>query len=163
MEFLVSPVWWGLVAGASLVFAIWFRFGATKKSGNIHQIGRLGYFALIAYAFMVNGWPGGVGICLVSGVIGQLLPLLVAPLWIKPVADAPTHRLSDIGPVEPLGRRAVLRDMIQNGVSRAKVRALLQQGRLVAYEDPKSGTISLIRPEDMAVVQSLESRDDDQD
>lgn len=163
MEFLASPLWWGLVAGASLVFAVWFRFGAPKKSGNIHQIGRLGYFALVAYAFMVNGWQGGVAICLVSGVIGQLMPVFVAPLWIKPVADAPTRRLSDIRSVEPMGRRAILSDMIQNGISRDKVRALLQQGRLVAYEDPKSGTISLIRPEDMAAFQSLDTGDDDQE
>ena len=161
MEFLASPVWWALVAGASLVFAIWFRFGARKKSGNIHQIGRLGYFALITYAFMVHGWPGGVAICLVSGLIGQLLPVFVAPLWVKPVADAPTHTLSDIRPIEPLGRLAILRDIMENGISRGKVKALIQQGRLVAYEDPKDGTISLIRPEDLAVVQSLQNRDDD--
>ena len=78
------------------------------------------------------------------------------------MADAPTHRLSDVRPVEPLGRLAILRDIVENGISRGKVRALVQQGRLVAYEDPKDGTISLIRPEDLAVVQSLQPRDDDE-
>ncbi len=162
MEFLASPVWWGLAAGASLVFAIWFRFGARPKGGNLRQIGRLGYFTLVVFAFLINDWQGGVAICLVSGVVGQLMPAFLAPLWIKPVAESPTHTLSELRPVEPMGRRAILRDMIQNGISRGKVRALLQQGRLVAYEDPKDGTISLMRPEDLAVVQSLQPHDDEE-
>ena len=76
MEFIASPVWWGLVgpvAGASLIFVLWFRFGASRKSGNMHQIGCLGYFALVTYAFLANDWSGGVAICLVSGLIGQFV------------------------------------------------------------------------------------------
>ena len=163
MEFLASPVWWGLVAVASIVFSIWFRWGARKKSSNTHQIGRLSYFGLVAVAFYIGDWPGGVAICILSGVIGQFLPPVLGSFWIKPLSETPTRTLSPSRPVEPLGRRAILRDMIQNGVSRGKVRALLQQGRLVAYEDPHDGTISLIRPEDLAVVESLQSQDDEQD
>lgn len=163
MEFLASPVWWGLLAAASIVFAIWFRFGARKKSGNVHQIGRLSYFSLVAVAFLFNDWPGGVAICIASGVIGQLLPVAFGSLWIKPVSERPTRTVSIPSPVEPLGRRAILRDMIQYGISREKVRALIQQGRLVAYEDPNDGLISLVRPEDLAAIQSLHSRDDEQD
>ena len=160
MEFLASPVWWGLVVAASIVFALWFRWGARPKGGNVQQLGRIGYFSLAALAFMFNDWPGGVAICIVSGVVGQFLPGVVNQLWIKPVSELPTRTLSTPRPVEPLGRRAILRDMIQNGVSRGKVRILLQQGKLVAYEDPNTGLISLIRPEDLAAVQSLRSRDD---
>lgn len=161
MEFLASPAWWGLTAGASLVFSIWFRWGSRPKGGNLHQIGRLGYFTLVAFAFLINDWPGGIGICIASGIIGQLFPAFFGQLWIKPVAEAPTHRLSETRPVEPLGRRAILKDIIQNGISRGKVKSLVQQGRLVAYEDPNDGTISLIRPEDLAMVESLQPRDDD--
>lgn len=162
MEFLASPIWWGLLAAASIVFAIWFRFGARKKSGNVHQIGRLGYFSLVAVAFLFNDWPGGVAICIASGVIGQFLPVAFGSLWIKPVSETPTRTVSTPRPVEPLGRRAILRDMIQYGISRGKVRALIQQGRLVAYEGPNDGLISLVRPEDLAAIQSLQSGDDEQ-
>ena len=62
------------MAGASLIFALWFRFGASRKSGNTHQIGRLAYFALVTYAFMANDWTGGVAICLVSGGLVNLCP-----------------------------------------------------------------------------------------
>ena len=51
--------------------------------------------------------------------------------------------------------------MIENGISRKNVRALIQRGKLVAYEDPNDGTISLIRPEDLALAQSLQPPDDD--
>ena len=162
MGFLASPVCWGLVAVASLVFAVWFRWGARAKGGKVQQIGRLSYFSLVALAFLFSGWPGGVAICIVSGVFGQFLPAALGPLWVKPVSESPTRTLSIHRPVEPLGRRVILRDMIRNGVSRGKVRALIQQGRLVAYEDPNDGRISLIRPEDLAAVQSLRSRDDEQ-
>lgn len=150
------------MAAASFVYAIWFRWGASKKSGNLHQIGRLGYFGLIAVAFYLNDWPGGVAICIASGVIGQFAPALIKPLWVKPVSETPKSTLTPRSPVEPMGRRAVLRDMIQNGISREKVRSLIQQGKLVAYEDPKDGRISLVRPEDLASVQSLQSGDDEQ-
>ena len=162
MEFLASPIWWGLVAAASIVFALWFRWGASAKSGNVLQIGRIGYFGLVALAFLFNDWPGGLAICLVSGLVGQLMPAALRPLWIKPVSETPTRGISIPRPVEPLGRRALLRDMIQNGISRGKVRALIQQGSLVAYEDPNDGHISLVRPEDLAAVQSLTSGDDEQ-
>ena len=79
------------------------------------------------------------------------------------MSETPKHTLSTPRPVEPLGRRAILRDMIQYGISRGKVRALIQQGRLVAYEDPNDGLISLVRPEDLAAIQSLQSRDEEQD
>ena len=60
MEFLASPVWWGLVAAASFVFAIWFRWGARQKGGIVLQIGRLGYCALVALGFVIHGYTGGV-------------------------------------------------------------------------------------------------------
>ena len=161
MEFLASPVWWVLVAGASLVYAIWFRWGARAKGGNLQQIGRLGYFGLVAVAFYINDWPGGVAICIVSGVAGQFLPVAFGSLWIKPVSEAPRRTLSTPRPVEPLGRLAILSEMIQYGISRDKVRALIQRGRLVAYEDPNDGRISLVRPEDLAVIQNLQSSDDE--
>ena len=48
-----------------------------------------------------------------------------------------------------MGRTAILRDMAQNGISRTKVRQLIYHGRLLAFEDPKDGKISLVRPEDL--------------
>ena len=102
MEFLGSQVWWGLVAGASFIFALWFRFGASRKSGNTHQIGRLAYFALVTYAFMANDWTGGVAICLVSSVIGQFVPPLLNRMWVRPLAEAQTHTSASVRSVEPL-------------------------------------------------------------
>ena len=159
MAFLAEPIWWLLLLGASIVYAIWFRWGTRGKGGNLQQIGRIGYFALVATAFLFNGWPGGVAICIASGVVGQLLPFVVTSVFTKPVAEPGTRIVSIPRPVEPLGRRAVLQDMIRYGISRPKVRALLRQGRLIAYEDPEAGTISLVRPEDAAAVQSARGED----
>ena len=90
------------MAGASFVFALWFRFGASRKSGNTHQIGRLAYFALVTYAFMANDWTGGVAICLVSSVIGQFVPPLLNRMWVRPLAEAQTHTSASVRSVEPL-------------------------------------------------------------
>ena len=60
----------------------------------MHQIGRLGYFALVTYAFVANEWSGGLAICLVSGLIGQFVPPVLTKMWVKPLAEAPTHFFS---------------------------------------------------------------------
>jgi hypothetical protein len=48
-----------------------------------------------------------------------------------------------------MGRPAILRDMVQNGISKAKVWRLIYHGKLMAFEDPQSGKISLLRPQDL--------------
>ena len=162
MEFLASPVWWGLVAAASFVFAIWFRWGARQKGGIVLQIGRLGYFALVALGFVIHDYTGGVALLIASGIVGQIFPIFLRSLWIQPVSEAPRRPLSAPRSVEPLGRRAILRDILQYGISRGKVKALLQQGSLVAYENPNDGRISLVRPEDLAAIQNPQSGHEEQ-
>jgi len=73
----------------------------------MHQIGRLGYFALVTYAlvtyaFMANDWTGGVANCLVSGLIGQFVPPVLNRMWVKPLAEAQTHTSASVRSVEPL-------------------------------------------------------------
>ena len=100
MEFLASPGWWALLAGASFVFAIWIRWGARAK-GGLKKIGQIGYIILVALAFVIHGYPGGVALLIASGMVGQVFPIFLRSLWIQPVSEAPRRPLSAPVPWNP--------------------------------------------------------------
>ena len=50
-----------------------------------------------------------------------------------------------------------------SGISREKVWGLIRQGSLIAYEDPRDHTISLVRPEDLDALRELRPEDTEQD
>jgi len=58
-----------------------------------------------------------------------------------------------------LGQLADLRSMIYSGLGRAKVWRLIQQGRLVAYEDPEDGRVTLVRREDADALHQARSEE----
>jgi hypothetical protein len=53
--------------------------------------------------------------------------------------------------------------MILGGLGRAKVWRLIQQGRLVAYEDPKDGRVTLVRREDADALRQAGSEEQRED
>lgn len=118
--------------------------------GPVKKIGRGVFIAAVVLAFLWTGWPVGVVLCLASGLAGLLGPFVVASRMNRSTPAASQVTVQRLTPVlPPLGRSAILRDMAQNGISRTKVRRLIYHGRLLAFEDPKDGKVSLVRPEDM--------------
>jgi hypothetical protein len=118
---------------------------------------RTGFVSLAAVAFMLTGWRGGLGVCVGGALVGYLVPAIIARSLVRPVVAVPSKSASRVQTEQLLlGRRALVRDMIFNGISRQKVWRLVQQGRLAAYEDPKDGRISLVRPEDLDALQGAE-------
>ena len=83
---------------------------------------------------------------------------MVSPVSATPTRPVPRTRVSS-----PLGRRAILQEMMTSGISREKVWGLIRQGSLIAYEDPRDHTISLVRPEDLDALRELRPEDTEQD
>ena len=163
MEFLSQPIWWILLAGASVFFAAYTRMGRQGSKTSVGMITRTGFVALVAVGFIATGWQGGLALSIVGGVLGLLMPHFVLKLWVRPVsATAPRPRPVP-RPSGPLGRRAILTDMFTSGISRDKVWGLIHQGKLIAFEDPRDGHISLVRPEDAAALRENESDDKERD
>lgn len=155
MGFWPDWVWWLTLGIAVISFGMSSRPG-TVVAAPVKTIGRAVFILVVALAFIRTGWPGGLAVCLGGGLGGLLLPVLASPILIKPTPAAsrearkagnPAQRLNPVPP--SMGRLAVLRDMAQNGISRAKVRQMIYHGRLLAFEDPQDGKVTLIRPEDL--------------
>lgn len=153
MYFLLDWAWW-----VALVIAA-VSFGASSRPGivisaAVRTIGRAVFILVVTLIFIRTGWPGGLAVCLGGGLAGLILPALIGSAMDKSVPAVPqaitregSQRPDPVRP--PMGRFAVLRDMAQNGISRSKVRRLIYHGRLLAFEDPEDGKISLVRPQDM--------------
>lgn len=160
MGFFSDPIWWALTVGASTLFALHSAMGLQGPKNPIKNLFRTGFVTLVVLAFMFNGWQSGLGIGVGSALMGYLVPAIIGRVLVrqvlavpaKPAAPLQTEQLS-------LGRRALVRDMILNGVSRQKVWRLVQQGRLTAYEDTKDGRITLARPEDLEALQGVQQRE----
>ena len=137
--------------------------GAQGAGSPFKNLIRTGFVSLAAVSFMLTGWRGGLGACLGGALVGYLVTVIFRRTLIKPVVAVPSKSASQVQTEQLLlGRRALVRDMVLNGISRQKVWRLVQQGRLAAYEDPKNGRISLVRPEDLDALQETEqgSRDE---
>ena len=137
--------------------------GAQGAGSPFKNLIRTGFVSLAAASFMLTGWRGGLGACLGGALVGYLVTVIFRRTLIKPVVAVPSKSASQVQTEQLLlGRRALVRDMVLNGISRQKVWRLVQQGRLAAYEDPKNGRISLVRPEDLDALQKTEqgSRDE---
>ena len=169
MAFWLDWLWWVLLAAAAVSFGVSNRPGMVIPA-PVRKIGRAVFFTVVILAFLRTGWPGGLVLCLAGGVAGLLGPFLIASKMNESTpagSQAPAHRLDPVLPSTgqtatghtatgqtatgqtAMGRTAILRDMAQNGISRTKVRQLIYHGRLLAFEDPKDGKISLVRPEDL--------------
>ncbi len=137
--------------------------GAQGAGSPFKNLIRTGFVSLAAASFMLTGWRGGLVACLGGALVGYLVTVIFRRTLIKPVVAVPSKSASQVQTEQLLlGRRALVRDMVLNGISRQKVWRLVQQGRLAAYEDPKNGRISLVRPEDLDALQATEqgSRDE---
>jgi hypothetical protein len=135
-----------------------------QEAGNpFKNLIRTGFVSLAAVSFVLTGWRGGLGACVGGALVGCLVPAIIGRTLVRPVVPVPSNPAPRFQTEQlPLGRRALVRDMILNGISRQKVWRLVQRGRLAAYEDPKDGRISLVRPEDLDALQGTEqgSRDE---
>jgi hypothetical protein len=152
-----------MAIGAAVLFGIYSRMGAQGAGSPFKNLIRTGFVSLAAVSFMLTGWRGGLGACLGGALVGYLATAIFRRTLIKPVVAVPSKSASRVQTEQLLlGRRALVRDMVLNGISRQKVWRLVQQGRLAAYEDPKNGRISLVRPEDLDALQGTEqgSRDE---
>jgi hypothetical protein len=157
MGFFSEPYWWAMSIGAAVLFGIYSRMGAQGAGSPFKNLIRTGFVSLAAVAFMLTGWRGGLGACLGGALVGYLVPAILRRTLVKPVVAVPSNPAVRVRTEQLLlGRRALVRDMIFNGISRQKVWRLVQQGRLAAYENPKDGRISLVRPEDLDVLQGAE-------
>ena len=144
-----------LWAVAAASFGKYCRPGMVNAAGPVQTIGRAVFILVVVLAFLRTGCPGGVAACLGGGLAGLLLPALGTRALIKPtptlspppVSPVPNTRLKPVLPA--MGRPAILRDMVQNGISKAKVWRLIYHGKLLAFEDPQSGKITLLRPQDL--------------
>ena len=163
MGFLLQPIWWILLIGASVLFAAYARMGGKSSNTSVGMITRTGFVALVVVGFIVTGWQGGLALCIVGAVLGFLIPHFVHKILVSPVSATPTRPRPAPRASDPLGRRAILMDMISSGINREKVWGLINQGRLIAYEDPKDGRISLVRPEDAAALRETEHEDKERD
>ena len=141
-----------------------FRPGFSPGPPFFKTLGRGAFVLLVALAFILTGKQGGVAVCIGGGLVGLLAPFVLGRIFVPPVPEAPrasvTPRASATGlqPVLPaLGRPSILKDMVQNGISRAKVWRLLYHGKLVAFEDPNDGKVTLVRPEDMEAFRRIET------
>jgi hypothetical protein len=157
MGFFSEPYWWAQFIGATVLFGIYCRMGLQGAGSPFKNLIRTAFVSLAAVSFILTGWRGGLGVCVGGALVGYLVPALLGRTLVKPVVAVPSKSVSRV-PTEQLllGRRALVRDMIFNGISRQKVWRLVQQGKLVAHEDPKDGRISLVRPEDLDVLQGAE-------
>lgn len=157
MSFFSEPYWWALAIGAAVLFGIYCRMGVLGAGSPFKNLIRTGFVSLAAVSFMLTGWRGGLGVCVGGAVVGYLVPAILGRALVRPVVTVSSNPASRFQTEQLLlGRRALVRDMIFNGISRQKVWRLVQQGRLAAYEDPKDGRISLVRPEDLDVLQGAE-------
>ena len=176
MTFLLDWVWWPLFLAASLAFGLSCRPGFSPGPPFFKTLGRGAFVLLVALAFILTGKQGGVAVCIGGGLVGLLAPFVLGRIFVPPVPEAPrasvtsramgtprasvTPRASATGlqPVLPaLGRPSILKAMVQNGISRAKVWRLLYHGKLVAFEDPNDGKVTLVRPEDMEALRRIET------
>ena len=170
MTFLLDWVWWPLLIAASVAFGLSSRPGFSPGPPLVKTLGRGAFVLFVALAFILTGWPGGLAVCIGGGLVGLLAPSVAGRILVAPVPAAPrataglgapaAPRASVIGlqPVLPrLGRPAILKDMVQNGISRAKVWRLLYHGKLLAFEDPNDGKVTLVRPEDMEALRGIET------
>jgi hypothetical protein len=157
VSFLSNGIWWALLAGASLLFWKYCRLGVDEPRSPIRNLSQLAFLALVVLAFWFTGWRGGLGVCVGVALVALLLPRAIKSLVSRQAPVVPTEVVPRaIGRVgietnrqtPSLGQLADLRSMILSGLGRAKVWRLIQQGRLVAYEDPKDGRVTLVRRED---------------
>lgn len=164
MGFWTDWVWW-LLAGLSVVsFARYCRPGIADTPASVKTVGRAVFIMVVVLAFVLYGRMGGIVVCLGGGVVGMILPWLLSRLFIEPASTASATATRSLEPVLPsMGLPAVVRDMAQNGISRAKVWRLIYHGRLLAFEDPKDGKVTLVRPEDMQAMESaaIDSENDE--
>lgn len=150
MGFLANPLFWVLFVAASLLFAKYCRLGSSGAGSLIKAVSRVGFLALVGLAYGLTGWQGGVTVFFGSGLAGILLPVAIRRLLTGPLPLPPAEPATTPGPPRPsLGRPADVRGMILQGIGRAKVWRLIQRGRLLAYENPEDGRVSLVRPEDL--------------
>ena len=162
MDFLSDAMWWILLVAASLFFARSCRLGAWATRSTVDQVVRTSFVSVVAVGFIFTGWTGGVALAIASGLLGQALAMGIVRSLVKPLLVTQPRPMGAPQPTGPLGRRALLRDMIQNGISREKVRGLIQRGTLVAHEDPDGGKISLVRPEDLPAVEPRDTGEENQ-
>jgi len=168
VSFLSNGVWWALLAGASLIFWKYCGLGVHEPSSPIRALSRLAFFALVVLAFWYTGWRGGLGVCVGVALVALLLPRAIRWLVFRPVPVIPSEvaprAMGRVG-IETnrqtplLGQLADLRSMIYSGLGRAKVWRLIQQGRLVAYEDPEDGRVTLVRREDADALHQARSEE----
>ena len=163
MDFLSNPVWWILLLGASILFATYCGLGRKGTRNPVGMISRTGFIGLVAGGFTLTGWQSGLVICFGAGLVGLPLALIVGRIMVSPVSATPTRPVPRTRVSSPLGRRAILQDMMTSGISREKVWGLIRQGSLIAYEDPRDHTISLVRPEDLDALRELRPEDTEQD
>lgn len=160
VSFLSNGIWWALLAGASLLFWKYCGLGVQESGSPIRTLSRLGFLALVVAAFWYTGWRGGLGVCVGVALVALLLPRAIRMLVSGPVPAFPP----EVAPranrqTSSLGQLADLRSMILGGLGRAKVWRLIQQGRLVAYEDPKDGRVTLMRREDADALHQAHSEE----
>ena len=163
MDFISQPVWWILLLGASFVFGIYFRWGRKSSNNLVGMISRTGFVALVAVTFVVTGWRPGLILCVAGGVMGFLWPNLLGRIMVGQVPAASTRPTTRVRASGPLGRRAILQDMLSSGITRDKVWGLIHQGGLIAYEDPKNNRISLVRPQDVEALREAQLEESDRD
>ena len=163
MDFLSQPVWWVLLVGASILFGTDCGLGRKGTGNPVGRITRTGFFAVVAAGFILIGWQAGLVICFGAGLIGLLLALFIGRIMVSPVPATPARPVPSTRVSSPLGRRAILLDMMNSGVSREKVWGLIRQGSLVAYEDPRDHRIGLVRPEDLDALRDPRPQDEEQD
>lgn len=157
MSFFSEAYWWALAIGAAFLFGIYCRMGVLGAGSPFKNLIRTGFVSLVAIGFVFTGWRGGLGIGVGGALVGYLVPAMLGRALVRPVLAVPSDPASRVQTEQLLlGRRALVRDMIFNGISRQKVWRLVQQGRLAAYEDPKDGRISLVRPEDLDALRGAE-------
>ena len=157
MSFFSEPYWWAMAIGAAVLFGIYCRMGSQGAKSPLKNLVQTGFLSLAAVGFVLTGWRGGLGMCVGGALVGYPVPAIIGRVLVKPIAAVPSNPASRVQTEQLLlGRRALVRDMIFNGISRQKVWRLVQQGKLAAYEDPKDGLISLVRPEDLDVLQDAE-------
>jgi hypothetical protein len=163
MSFFSDPYWWAMATGSAVLFGIYCLIGLQGAGSPFKNLIRTGFVTLAAVSFMLTGWRGGLAACLGGALVGYIGPAIFRRSLVKPVVAVPSKSAYRVQTEQlPLGRRASVRDMILNGISRQKVWRLVHQGRLAAYEDPKDGRISLVRPEDLDALRGTEqgSRDE---
>ena len=152
MDFLTGPVWWILLVAASICFAAYCKLGRKSLGSPIGTISRIGFLGAVAGGFVINGWLAGMVMIIPAGLLGLLLLFSVERIMVGQVPATPRRPIQRADASGSPGRGTILLDMMTHGITREKVRGLIRQGTLIAYEDPRDHRISLMRPEDMEAI-----------